>query len=127
MQWLLFFSLMGILCAPAIANAADTVVTAADKGGHIALKLDASFELHLPSNPTTGYMWYVEKESTPGVKLVKQWQIDSTEPGVGRPIVQVFKFEGKHRGTGVLRMHYVRSWEPPAPDDEKFDLTVTVE
>jgi hypothetical protein len=23
-------------------------------------------------------------------------------------------------------MHYVRSWEPPKPDDEQFDLRVNV-
>ena len=127
MQWLFFLFLLGILCAPAIANAADRVVTAADKGGRIRLRLGEAIELRLPANPTTGYMWYLQKESTPLLKMMKQWQIDSTEPGVGRPVLQVFRMEARHGGTGVVRMHYVRSWEPPAPDDETFDLTIIVE
>jgi inhibitor of cysteine peptidase len=113
--------------------AADKVVTDADKGGIIHLKTGESFELRLKSNPSTGYMWYVEKESTPLLKLVHQSQAEiseSGEPGeplVGRPVYQVFKFEGKHYGQGVLRLHYVRSWEPATPDDEQFDLHVKVE
>jgi predicted secreted protein len=72
-------------------------------------------------------MWYVEKESTPLLKLHHQSQTEPTEGGVGRPIFQVFTFEARHAGNGVLRLHYVRSWEKPAPDDEKFDIRVVIE
>jgi predicted secreted protein len=116
-----------MVCFPRLACAADRVVTDADKGGTIHLKIGEAFELRLGANPSTGYMWYLEKDSTPLVKLVHQTQTEATEPGVGRPVFQVFKFEAKHFGEGVLRMHYVRSWEPPTPEDEKFDLRVVVE
>jgi predicted secreted protein len=72
-------------------------------------------------------MWYVEKESTPLLKLAHQSQTDVEEPGEGRPVFQVFRFEPKRGGDGVLRMHYVRSWEKPAPDDEQFDIHVVIE
>jgi predicted secreted protein len=72
-------------------------------------------------------MWYVEKESTPLVKLIHQSQTDATEPGAGRPVFQVFRFQAKRFGDGVLLMHYVRSWEKPTPDDEKFNLRALIE
>ena len=56
-----------------------------------------------------------------------QSQTEATEPGVGRPVFQVFKFEPRRPGEGVLLMHYVRSWEKPTPDDEEFTLRVTIE
>jgi predicted secreted protein len=103
------------------------VVTEADKGSQVGLRVGETLEVRLSANPSTGYMWYVEKGSTPLVKLAHQTQTDATEPGAGRPVFQVFRFEAKRLGEGVLLMHYVRSWDPPAPQDEKFDLRVRIE
>ncbi len=125
------FLLFAVICFPRIAFAADKVITDADKGGTIHLKAGEIVELRLKANPTTGFMWYIEKDSTPLLKLVHQTQtqIEATEPDmVGRPVFQVFKFQAKqHYGEGVLHMHYVRSWDPPTPDDERFELHVVVE
>jgi predicted secreted protein len=127
LRWPLVFAFLAIVCCAQIASAADKVVTDADKGGHIRLKAGGSFELRLQSNPSTGFMWYVEKGSTPLLKLAHQSQTEPTETGVGRPVFQIFKFEAKRPGEGVLLLHYVRSWEPPTPTDQQFDLHVLIE
>lgn len=124
-RWLLV--LVAIACFSQAALAATKVITDADKGGVVHMKFVDRLEVRLSSNPTTGYMWYVEKESTPLLKLHHQTQTDATEPGVGRPIFQVFTFEARHRGNGTLKMHYVRRWEAPTPDDEKFEIRVMIE
>jgi predicted secreted protein len=116
-----------IVCLPQTAFAATKVITDADKGGVVHLRLGDTLELRLKSNPSTGFMWYVEKESTPLLKLAHQSQTDITEPGEGRPVYQVFRFEPRRGGDGVLRLHYVRSWEKPTPDDEQFDIRVVIE
>jgi len=132
-RWIILISMMAIFWYPQNVFAADKVLTDADKGGTIHLKTGESFELRLNSIPYTGYMWYVRKESTPLLKLAHQSQADlpdSDEPGgplVGKPVYQVFKFEGKHYGQGVLLLHYVRSWEPPTPDDRQFDLHIVID
>ena len=120
-------ALAAIACCPQTAFAATKVITDADKGGVVHLRLGDTLELRLKSNPSTGFMWYVEKESTPLLKLVHQSQTDVTEPGEGRPVFQVFRFEPRRGGDGVLRLHYVRSWEKPTPDDEQFDIRVVIE
>ena len=120
-------ALAAIACCPQTAFAATKVITDADKGGTVHLRLGDTLELRLKSNPTTGFMWYVEKESTPLLKLAHQSQTDITEPGEGRPVYQVFRFEPRRGGDGVLRLHYVRSWEKPTPDDEQFDIRVVIE
>ena len=120
-------ALAAIACCPQTAFAATKVITDADKGGVVHLRLGDTLELRLKSNPSTGFMWYVEKESTPLLKLAHQSQTDITEPGEGRPVYQVFRFEPRRGGDGVLRLHYVRSWEKPAPDDEQFDIHVVIE
>jgi len=128
--FVLLFSLMAlaaIVCHPQAAFAATKAITDDDKGSTVRLRLGDKLEVRLKSNPSTGYMWYVEKESTPLLKLSHQSQTDITEPGEGRPVFQVFTFEPRHSGSGVLRLHYVRSWEKPTPDDEQFDIRVVIE
>jgi len=132
-RWLILLMVLGIFWYPLRAATVDKVVTDADKGGQIDLKPGESFELKLKSNPSTGYMWYVEPKSTQLVKLVHQSQTGLTDPtveyeeGVCQPDFQIFKFEARHYGKGVLLLHYVRSWMPATPQDEQFDLHVVVE
>jgi len=132
-RWLALLALAAIACFAQTAFAATKVITDADKGGVVRIKFLDRLEVRLSANPTTGFMWYIEKESTPLLKLVHQTQTEAPEPGagqpvmVGRPVFQVFTFEPKHAGEGVLRLHYVRSWEKPTPDDERFEIRVVVE
>jgi len=129
-RWLSLLVLAAIACLSHAALAADKVITDGDKGGTIHLKAGERFEVRLKSNPTTGFMWYLEKESTPIVKLVHQSQADVTDDSedkhLGRPVYQVFSFEAKRFGDGVLLLHYVRSWEKPTPEDEQFQIHVFI-
>jgi inhibitor of cysteine peptidase len=130
LRWLLLLVLVAIACSAQTAFAATKVITDADKGGVVHIKLLDRLEVRLSANPSTGFMWFIEKESTPLLKLVHQSQTEaeqSTKPAVGRPIFQVFQFEPRRAGDGVLRLHYVRSWEKPTPDDEQFEIRVVVE
>jgi predicted secreted protein len=126
-SWFLPIALFLLVCCSTVASAANKVVTDADKGSTVQLKTGDVLEVRLNSNPTTGYEWYVHKQSTTLLKLSGQSQTEATQPGVGRAIVQIFKFEPKGKGTGVLLLHYVRSWEKPDANEEQFDLHVTIE
>ena len=124
--WLIPITLLlFVLCTPS-AFAATKVVTDADKGGTVEIKMGDTLEVRLNSNPTTGYAWYLQKQSTALLKLASQSQTEATQPAVERPIVQIFNFAPKATGTGVLLLHYVRSWEKPTADDQQFDLHVTI-
>ena len=132
-RWFVLLVLVTIACSAQAALAATKVITDADKGGVVHMKLVDRLELRMKSNPSTGYMWYIEKESTPLLKLHHQSQTEvpvpaEEQPGlVGQPVFQVFTFEPRHAGDGVLRLHYVRSWEKPTANDEKFDIRVVIE
>lgn len=126
-SWLLLAGLFLLAICPVMARAATKVVTDADKGGSVTIKMGDVLEVRLTSNPTTGFMWYLHKQSTALLKLTGQTQTQATQPGVGRPIVQIFEFAPKAQGTGVLLLHYVRSWMNPDPDEEQFTLHVTIE
>ena len=124
--WLLLFLFFLLAWPSHLALAATRVLTDADKGSSVQLKLGDLLELHLRSNPTTGYSWYVHPRSTPLLKLVGQSHTQVPQPGVGRPILQVFRLQAVGVGDGVLLLHYVRGWEKPVPDEEQFDLHVSI-
>ena len=126
-RWLFLLMMLGAAGQLLIASAENKVFTDADKGGQVRLKVGEGFEVRLKTNPSTGFMWYLHKNSTPLLKLVSQTETESKEPGMGRPSIQIFKFEARRAGEGVLLLHYVRSWEKPAPDEEQFDLHVSIE
>jgi inhibitor of cysteine peptidase len=108
------------------AIAATRVITDADKGGSIQLKLGDVLEVRLRSNPTTGYSWYVHPRSTPLLKPAGQSQVHARQPGVGRPILQVLRFQAAAYGDGILLLHYVRAWEEPTADEEQYAVRVSI-
>lgn len=125
-RWLFLFVLLAVLCRPRMALAETRVLTDADNGGTFHLRAGDMLELRLRSNPSTGYMWSVQAASTPLLKLTGQSQTKPTEPGVGRPIFQIFRFQPARRGRGMLLLHYVRSWEKPAPGEQQFAMRVRI-
>jgi inhibitor of cysteine peptidase len=127
---LFFLFLLAVLAFafhPQKSFAATKVVTDDDKGSDVEIKLGDTLEVRLASNPSTGYMWYVHPKSTALLKLIGQNQTDATEPGVGRPIVQVFRFQPKRTGDVILLLRYARAWEKPALGEEQFTLHVVIE
>lgn len=124
--WLVFALILVAASQVSTAFAATRVFTDADKGATVQLNVGDELELQLKSNPSTGFAWYLHTQSTPLVKLTGQSQTQSTEPGVGRPVVQIFKFRAVKAGDGVVLLHYVRSWEKPSADEQQFDLHVSI-
>ena len=124
---LVLLILLAMICNAKLAAASTQVITEADKGGEVHLKVGDQLEVRLKWNPSTGFMWYLQADSSPVLKLVHQSQGEVPEPGVGRPIVQVFKFEPRRAGDGALRLHYVRSWEKPSADEDRFEIHVFIE
>ena len=110
-----------------MARAATKTVTDADNGKTVTIKMGDVLEVRLSSNPTTGYQWSLQKQSTTLLKLSGQ---SSTKPApgvLGAPIVQIFDFAPTGKGTGVLMLHYARSWESSDPNEQQYTLHVTIE
>lgn len=122
-----FIAIAAALFCTLSLSAQTKVFTDTDSGKEVHLKTGERIELHLKSNPSTGFAWYVHKDSTPLMKLVSQSFSGPDNPMPGAGGFQVFVFEGKRPGDGVLLLHYVRSWEKPAPDETQFKLHVVVE
>jgi predicted secreted protein len=114
-------------CHPRSAYAATKVVTDDDKGSDVQLKVGDQLEVHLKSNPSAGYMWYVHPKSTALLRLSGETKTPGTDPGEPRPVVQVFTFEVKRKGDGILLMRYALPKQRPVLGEEQFTLHVVIE
>lgn len=94
------------------------------------VKVGSEFEIQLMGNPTTGYCWTVDKQSSlKHVKLVSEKQVVKKQPrgmvgGPAHPFVFVFKAVSPGKEKVVLV--YKRSWEKKAPiESREFQVEVT--
>ena len=132
-RWFFLLAFLAVACPAQMAFAATRVVTDADKGGDIQIKAGDTLEVRLSSNPSTGFMWYAHPKSTALLRLAAQSQTQPEEPGegqpmvVGQPIVQIFTFQSRRKGDGILLLRYVRSWEKPVLGETQFTLHVVIE
>jgi inhibitor of cysteine peptidase len=115
----------------AASGAPDEVqLTDADDGSTVALAVDGTLIVALPSNPSTGFAWSVTAPEPAGLELEGEPEYvppGSTTPVVGAAGTQVFTFTATESGTSVLTLTYARDFEPGAEGEQTFTVTVEIE
>ena len=124
---LFLIALFAIACLTLTANAETKVATDADKGSDIQVKVGDVLEVRLNANPSTGFKWYVHPKSTALLRLTGETQSAGAEPASDRPKVQVFTFEIKRKGDGILLMRYAPPKEKPQLGEEQYTLHVVID
>ena len=109
------------------AVAATRNLTGADQGATIQLTQGDKVVVRLKSNASTGFAWYLMKTSTRLLKLESQNEIPPEQPIPGSAGFQVFTFRVADAGTGDLVLHYVRSWEKPSDDEQRFTVHLIIQ
>jgi predicted secreted protein len=112
---------------PRMANAETKVATDADKGNDIQVKVGDLLEVRLNANPAAGFKWYVHPKSTALLHLTGETQAAGAEPAADRPMVQVFTFEIRKKGDGILLMRYAPAKEKPQLGEEQYSLHVIID
>ena len=132
----LFLALSGCTAPATSAAVASTPspsgpvqVTEAQNGQTVQLAADSFMIITLPSNPSTGYGWYVA-ETPPGLHSVSQDYVPdpapaSSEPIVGRGGVTRLRFHAAE-GAGTLRLAYRRAQPADAPAAQTFQIQVVI-
>jgi predicted secreted protein len=110
-----------------VANAETKVATDADKGNDIQVKVGDVLEVRLNANPSTGFKWYVHPKSTALLRLTGETQTAGAERAADRPQVQVFSFEIKRKGDGILLMRYAPAKQKPILGEEEYTLHVVID
>ena len=108
------------------------LLTAADHDKTVNLIIGETVDLHLESNPTTGYSW--NSLQLPDGKVVKQThhayrgpaETNQTHMLVGAGGVEHWKFLAVAEGKTALDLVYRRGWEDPQETDQKLSIRFVV-
>lgn len=91
-----------------------------------AKKEPQTAKLSLPSNPSTGFEWFVEQDPElfdVASEYADAQEDEEDEPAVGAPGTEVFTLTPKAEGTTTVNFLYERSWEDEEPESR---LTYTL-
>ena len=108
---------------PSVGGAPPTPnVGAAPTAERIEVAVGASFEVHMDSNPTTGYAWRIREPLDPHLAAGPKRYVGQGAAAPGQPVrvgrggVEYFSFTGVTAGEATLVLEYVRSWEKRPAD-----------
>jgi inhibitor of cysteine peptidase len=109
------------------SGSAEQTFTEANSGEEVQVDPADRFEVQLESNPTTGYSWVLDEESTGGVISLEDDEfVEPDSDLVGAPGTQVFTFEAVESGTTTLRLEYVRPFEDDPVAEQTMELVIEV-
>jgi inhibitor of cysteine peptidase len=104
------------------------IFTSQDSGMEFKLSVGEAFQVHLPENPTTGYLWTILESSSPNIELERKEFLPAEAPGiVGAGGMRIFVFNTTKRGQAVLHLGLKRSWEKEGKCAETYSLKLVVE
>lgn len=101
--------------------------------GHHAGTTGTSYELELPSNPSTGYRWEIDREHSAGLARIAIDELPAAHgepdagrpPRVGAPVTQRWRVHFLGLGSARLVLVYRRAWETAPPAKRHvIDLTI---
>ncbi len=103
--------------------------TDADNGRTIELQVGQAFQLTLRSNPTTGYRWVFDGQSS-GIVVQEGkpvYAADNPDKGLmGGGGIEHWTFRAVKPGTETLRLEYRRPWEQAVAPVNRVEFPVIV-
>jgi inhibitor of cysteine peptidase len=102
---------------------ADKVLTEYDHQQIIALQPKEILTVKLPSNPSTGYLWFMESSDPQSetLQLSQDWKFTPRHKSQLQPIGDTtWRFTAKQAGEVTLRFIYRKPWQ--GPEIEPLDI-----
>jgi inhibitor of cysteine peptidase len=124
-----FFLLTAALLMNSPTQAEPLTANDADNGRTIELNVGQSLVLTLGANPTTGYSWVFDDQSSQIVVREGKPTYNADTPGkglVGGGGVEQWTFRAVKPGTETLRLDYRRPWEQADAPASRVEFPVIV-
>jgi len=101
------------------------VLTEAQNGSTVTMKVGDMLEVHLPENPTSGYRWAVDKlDETRVESQGSGYRGEDDRPGSGG--MATWTFRAKAPGTTSVVLKHWRHWEDDRSVTQRFAVTLDV-
>lgn len=94
----------------------------------LELRAGQTFDLRLPSNPTTGFRWVLRDSGAPALRLLGPEVYTTPEDAglVGSAGVSTWRFRAVSRGEGQLTLDYRRPWEEGVAAERTFACRISI-
>ena len=97
-----------------------------DANSEIVLATNHTFEIVLPSNPTTGYSWSLHIDQPSVVRTISDQYIADSSGRVGVGGNTTWTLSTGDSRTAILTFSYNRSWEKDIPPSRVVVFTINV-
>jgi inhibitor of cysteine peptidase len=99
-----------------------------DSAKEFRLRLGEEFQVQLPENPTTGFLWTVLESSSRNIELArKEFSPPEDSVVVGAGGIRVLVFKATKPGRAVLHLGLKRPWEKEGKCAGTYSLNLVVE
>lgn len=100
--------------------------SAVDSSREIVLAPNHTFEIVLPSNPTTGYDWTLEVDHPEVVRNISHQFVADSSGRVGVGGNTTWTLHTRNSGRAILTFSYNRPWEEGTPPTRVVTFTMRV-
>eukprot|EP01106_Pelomyxa_sp_JSP_P007439 TRINITY_DN2231_c0_g1_i2.p1 TRINITY_DN2231_c0_g1~~TRINITY_DN2231_c0_g1_i2.p1 ORF type:complete len:126 (+),score=12.69 TRINITY_DN2231_c0_g1_i2:126-503(+) len=116
--------LLAVACCA--VGTSKIVITEKDHDAKLSVAPKQPVEIHLPSNPSTGYDWYAH-ELPEGLIITEAYRVSVQNPpgASGTRIITVTAADGVV-GEHLVELHYKRVWEKSTPPSKVFRVRLVV-
>jgi len=119
------FSLMILFCGYAFAAEEKAAAATEDHSAIIVMQAKPQFSIHLPSNPSTGYSWFLHQYDIHTLTPIGHYFQKQAANQVGATGVEVWTFRVRKSAFKVPKQTtidflYARPWESVPPAKEKL-------
>jgi inhibitor of cysteine peptidase len=102
-----------------------SVLTSADSGKTIDLRVGAEAALRLPENPSTGFRWAIDAADA-NLAEIKQGAYDPASKAVGGGGQAQWLIKAKAPGATTIKLKRWRQWEGESSVVERFEITLRI-
>lgn len=106
------------------AHVSSPIFHKADNAKTFVVPKNKSFRIELPSNPTTGFNWYIDKLDKTFFKIKKSGFNPSASHLIGAGGTAFWELVPMKQGYCRLRLLYYRSWEGKSKAVDEYTLRI---
>jgi predicted secreted protein len=98
-----------------------------DNGKEITVKTGDIIRVELEEMGTAGYSWFVDNLNTEHLEMLSKGTKPMSEDKVGAPVLGIWMFRAKKKGSVEINMDHYRAWEGKEKATEHFSIKLLIQ
>jgi predicted secreted protein len=98
-----------------------------DNRKEITVKPGDIFSIELEEVGAAGYSWFVDNLNTEYLEIVSRKTKLISEGKLGGPVLAVWMFRAKKKGSAEINLDYYRAWEGKETAKEHFSIKLLIQ